>query len=688
MTQRRTNTKNIHIPFIILLFGLTFLIFINTSSAAASAVDNIIYVNGTSGDDTWDGQNPIWNGTSGPKLTIKNATDTVNTGGTVNIAEGTYSGSGNTNIIINKDLTINGAGIDQTIINGTDSTRIFYINPGYTVNINGLTITNGKSDLGGAILNYGNLNVDYCKFTKCTTIYKFMCGGSAIASGDYSTLNVKNSIFLENDAISSLSAGGTIYTNGTTTLENCDFLNNLAWSGGAIFVFSGDLNAYNCKFINNTAQTKGGVMTIYTDSNSFNIHGCAFINNVARNTASTNNINNTLGSYLNITDNWWGSNSGPTGVFGLISDGSSWIYMISSVDSSTTDYGGQINVKTDFNNIYHRDTGTITQENVGSILDGFSVDFSSDMGNLTPIQGLIAAGIANSVFTANKVGTGNITSSFNIQSLNNTITVNKAATLITVNNTTGLNNGTTNLTATLTDANGNPIDGKTVNFTVDGNSAGTATTDSNGVATLTYKPTQAGDLVVAASFAGDSDYLTSTGSGALHVDPTANLYLDATSSNSNPSAGQEFLITYKLGNYGPDAAENVIITFTIPEGLDYVEVSADSGRCSYDPTTRTVTWTLDNVPQGDPFLYLTVRAFRAGTYTLTPTISTATYNWKTGSQGIFNLNIKAAGSSSNSSNTVKAATKTITMSKTGANPIGLVMAILAVLGGILLPRKK
>jgi hypothetical protein len=80
LTQRRTNTKNIHIPFIILLFGLTFLIFINTSSAAASAVDNIIYVNGTSGNDTWDGQSAIWNGTSGPKLTIKNATDTVNTG--------------------------------------------------------------------------------------------------------------------------------------------------------------------------------------------------------------------------------------------------------------------------------------------------------------------------------------------------------------------------------------------------------------------------------------------------------------------------------------------------------------------------------------------------------------------------------------------------------------------------------
>lgn len=672
---------------LIVLSSLVVLCMSSASAAPAAGNDNI-YVNNSYGNDSWDGL--TW---ETAKLTIKNATETVNNGGTVNIGEGTYSGAGNTGITLTKNMNINGAGMDKTIINGTDSTRIFYIDPGCTVNINGLTFTNCKSYIGGAILNYGNLNVDYCKFTKCSTPNAFMGGGSAIASGDYATLNVKNSIFLGNDASSSTSGGGTIYTNGTTTLENCDFINNIACSGGAIFVFSGDLSAYNCKFINNIGLVTGGVITIVTAMNVFNIHDCAFINNVAKGTPSANNINNKLGSYLNITDNWWGSNNGPTGVSGTISDGSSWIYMISSVDNPTTNYGGQINVKTDFNNIYHNDGSIITPKNVGSMLDGLSVDFSSEMGTLVPNQGLIHEGIATSVFTANKTGIGNITSTFNKQSLNNTITINKLTTQITVNNTTGINNQTTNLTATLTDTNGKPVKDKEVNFTVNGNSVGSTTTNSNGIATIPYKLSNMGDFVLAASFKGDDDYSTSTGSGTLQVDPSANLYMDPTTNNSNPSAGQEFLITYKLGNYGPDAAENVTITFTLPEGLEYVDVSADSGICSYDPTTRTVTWTLPTVPKGDPYLYLRVRATSAGTYVLTPTISTPTFNWKTGNQGILNIHINPRKSNDNSANTVNAATQdvttqTVSMENTGANPIGLLLAILAILGGTLVPRKK
>ncbi len=742
-------------------------------SSASAAENDTIYVNNSHGNDSWDGL--TW---ETAKSTIKNATETVNNGGTVNIGEGTYSGAGNTNIIITKDMTINGAGIDKTIIDGSSSNQIFLINSG-TVNINNLTITNGTSLKGGGICNYGTLTINQCKFTNCTTHYMPLSGGSAIYSDDGCTLTVKNSIFTNNDARSSQTYGATILSCGPLIVENSDFIGNQAFSGGAISILY-DINAIisGCNFINNTALKSGGALCIYSDKSTVSINSSSFVGNTAQNIPSTNNIDNLFYSNLDISSNWWGTNTGVDGVDGAFTC-NNWIYM-TLTGNSPINYGEKSTITANFNNL---SDGTVVIPYNTHMPDGNSVIFSTDQGSVNPTQSVTKDGLVQTILTGANGGTANVTAKSGTQLLSVTITINQASTQITVNNTTGINNqttnltatltdqngnplsdktiefningtsigtattnnqgiatlqytitqtpgthtitanfpgdsnytsstgtgtltvyktstqilvnnsigtnnGTTNLTATLTDINGTPIKDKTVNFTINGTSVGTGTTDSNGIATLTYKLTKAGDFVLTASFAGDGDYLTSTGSGKLHVDPSANLYMDPTTSNNNPLAGQEFQITYKLGNYGPDAAENVTITFTLPEGLEYVDLSADSGICSYDPTTRIVTWKLLTVPQGDPYLYLTVRGTSAGTYILTPTISTSTYNWKTGNQGILNIHINPVKSSDNSANTVNAATQTVAMQNTGANPIGLVLAILTILGGTLVPRKK
>ena len=73
--------------------------------------------------------------------------------------------------------------------------------------------------------------------------------------------------------------------------------------------------------------------------------------------------------------------------------------------------------------------------------------------------------------------------------------------------------GTATLTATLDSASGTGLTGKVVSFTLDGAFAGTAITDSNGIATLSGVPTS--DTVgtdtsgVVASFSGDSTNLLS-----------------------------------------------------------------------------------------------------------------------------------------------------------------------------------
>lgn len=97
---------------------LGFFIFIsavslNTTELVSAAPDTV-YVNGTSGNDDYDGTSPEYmGGTVGPKKTINNAIDQVADDGTVNVAEGTYTES----LEITKNLNLIKYGSQETIIN-------------------------------------------------------------------------------------------------------------------------------------------------------------------------------------------------------------------------------------------------------------------------------------------------------------------------------------------------------------------------------------------------------------------------------------------------------------------------------------------------------------------------------------------------------------------------------------------
>ena len=98
--------------------------------------------------------------------------------------------------------------------------------------------------------------------------------------------------------------------------------------------------------------------------------------------------------------------------------------------------------------------------------------------------------------------------------------------------------GPATLTATLNSATGTGLAGKVVSFTLDGAFAGTAVTDSSGVATLTGVPqsdtagTDTGGIV--ASFAGDSTNQLSQNSGDLVVSQSSTT--TTLTSSANPSA--------------------------------------------------------------------------------------------------------------------------------------------------------
>ena len=228
---------------------ISFIFLLTIFSNTVSADSSTIYVNGSSGNDSWDGQTWIT-----AKLSIKNATGTVTNNGTVNIAKGTYMGTGNTNIAIDRNMTIKGQNQSNTIIDTQGTSNVFIIISGITVSIQNLKLTNGNSTNGGAIYNTGTLNVFNSTFTNNTANSDE--GGAIYNTG---TLNVFNSTFTGNTATNS--HGGAIFNWGSCTIANCTFTGNTATNGhgGAIFNIC-DCTVSNCTFTSNTAISEGGAI--------------------------------------------------------------------------------------------------------------------------------------------------------------------------------------------------------------------------------------------------------------------------------------------------------------------------------------------------------------------------------------------------------------------------------------------
>ena len=285
----------------VLLLSLIFTVL--SCIGAVSADSSIIYVNGSNGDDANDGFS--W-GTA--KSSIKNATGTVSAGGTVIIADGVYTGTGNRSITITKNRTIQGQSQNGTVINAEGSGQIFVVNSGVNAIIQNLTLANGNHALyGGAIYNNrGILTLNDCTFIDNTG----NLGSGAVYSSGTSTagsLTVNNCIFTGNTG----SSGAAIRNYGTpVTVNGCTFLNNTAGDmGGAIFINSGVLTVNDSTFTGNTANNKGGAIhtgqatpctlivndstftdntapdggAVYVNSGTSTITGCTFSGNTATN---------------------------------------------------------------------------------------------------------------------------------------------------------------------------------------------------------------------------------------------------------------------------------------------------------------------------------------------------------------------------------------------------------------------
>ena len=632
------NNSKITIPILLLSLALVFTF---GTHAVSAAPGDTIYVNGSSGNDSWDGQSSVYNGTtgSGPKLSIKNATGTVNENGTVNIANGIYSGVNNTNVSINKNMAIRGQSQTGTIIDAQSSGRMFTVDSGVTVLIQNLTFINGSiTGDGGAIHNSGNLTVSNCIFTNNSIEGPNVGGGAIYNNGN---LTVNNSIFT-NDT--SQIYGGAICNDGGANLvvNNSIFLDNMAFIGGAIENF-GNSTTNNSIFINNTGNWAGGAIFsqgiatitantfLYNKVNPVYGRGGAVFNNgndgsvtLHFNRIIGNDLGEVAGTLTNATLNWWGSNSDPSS---LVEDSvtiNPWLVL--SVDANPTiiPNGANSSVIAD---LLHDNTGTYHDPASGHVPDGIQIDLTVPWGSFT-----------NSV----------ITHSITLNTVNGSVKSIFYA-----------NDGTT--------PSPNPVP---VRATADGY----ITNDT------------------------ESAYITIRNA-------VADVQLIKTASNIKPKVGQMFTFTVTARNNGPDTATGVQITDLIPDGLVFNGYTSSQG--TYDPETGI--WMVGTILNGSNAvlnLFVTPTLMVAATKVTNTAVLTAVDQYDPTDDiasasvyvqpvviviqkiSIISMYSITGYDVSCSDPTVKAANKTTEMDPTGIPLAGFIAAVLMVISGLIIPRKR
>ncbi|HTX60958.1 MAG TPA: DUF11 domain-containing protein [Methanobacterium sp.] len=174
-----------------------------------------------------------------------------------------------------------------------------------------------------------------------------------------------------------------------------------------------------------------------------------------------------------------------------------------------------------------------------------------------------------------------------------------------------------------------------------------------------------------------------TDSVTVVSNPAADMGINKTSSKSTATVGDTVNFYIKITNSGPDAAANVKVLETLPDGFSYLSSNATQG--TYDPETGI--WTVGGLLNGESAkLTIITQAIESGTLVNNAVVESDTFDPNSNNNAASaTVNVKAeeqpnaAGSPGQES--VNAAT--VPMQTTGAPALPLLIAALLVIGGML-----
>ena len=160
----------------------------------------------------------------------------------------------NTNVISTGDSAVVD-GANKITLDGENTRQHFYVLSGASLHVRKLVLANGRFSTGGAILNQGSLTVEDASFTN--NVAEAFGNGGAIYNDSNSQLTVSGSTFRFNTA---QAGGGAIHNLGNVDITTSLFENNTAGlDGGAILNNGGDAQIDRSTLSVNFATNGGGI---------------------------------------------------------------------------------------------------------------------------------------------------------------------------------------------------------------------------------------------------------------------------------------------------------------------------------------------------------------------------------------------------------------------------------------------
>ena len=461
--------------------------------------------------------------------TLAKAIDAAVDGDVIYGIQGTYTVS---KLNINKAVTIK-ANESGTIILDGDGTQIFNVTS--TVTLVNLTLTNGGTSGNGGLIyvESGSLTATNMVFRDTNMSTSYTRGGAIYSTG---SLYIYDSIFegllarqgaaiyeqssggtviIENTVFNNINStydGGLIYSNIITSIKKSNFTNiigvNTTGEYGNIYVTGDKLTIEECNFIDIFGP--GGAAVYYSKgSGVLNITKSVFENinctnkGIIFSTGETHinynvfldvnegvNISSSNSNSINIDYNYWGTNENPSSIMPTYSP-NNWIIMNVALNDSSAVGQKDLTVLVDFN--HYIENGEI-HELEDSLTREFTVNFSSINGEFDVVEVNTTGQAATATYTV-AIGQNNIT----VKSYDSIVEIIFDGLEPLKSNMSIKMDDDKNLIVTMTDEEGNGLEGKTIELLI-GNKTLSGTTDAEGKAVISLDELEDGAYSATISF--------------------------------------------------------------------------------------------------------------------------------------------------------------------------------------------